>query len=158
MKVFLDMDGVLTDFEKAVTQIGAQSGLGDDASEEDKIKMYKKIEDAGEEFWSTMEWKEDGRQLWEALRKFNPILLSAPGFFRGSVSGKKMWVKNNMPGVQLYIENDKYKYAEPDAILIDDMEKNVEAWKEAGGIGILHKSAPQTEREIIELALTPGIL
>ena len=82
----------------------------------------------------------------------------APDFTLPSVSGKKMWVKNNMPGVQLYIENDKYKYAEPDAILIDDMEKNVEAWKEAGGIGILHKSAPQTEREIIELALTPGIL
>jgi hypothetical protein len=38
----------------------------------------------------------------------------------------------------------KAKFAAPNHILIDDMEKNITAWEAAGGIGILHKNATDT--------------
>lgn len=151
------MDGVLTDFDKAVTAISGAEGLSDEATEEDKNEMYRKIEQAGEKFWADMEWKEDGPALWKVVHKFKPVLLSSPGYFRDAPSGKKRWVKKHLPGVPLFIEKDKYIYAEPEALLIDDSKDNIEAWEEAGGIGILHRSVPQTERNLIEIALMPGI-
>ena len=36
-------------------------------------------------------------------------------------------------------------------VLIDDEPKNIEAWEDAGGIGILHTSAKETINKLKEL-------
>ena len=36
-------------------------------------------------------------------------------------------------------------------VLIDDRPKNIEAWENAGGIGILHTSAKETINKLKEL-------
>lgn len=151
IKLYIDMDGVITAFGEAVKDIGGEAGLGDDASEEDKLAMYKKINEAGEAFWSKMKWAEEGKKIWKFFSKYKPILLSSPGDFFGAASGKEMWVKNNIPGTLLYLEQDKFLYAERDAILIDDMAKNIEAWEEAGGLGILYKNFEDTKDKFNEL-------
>ena len=38
-------------------------------------------------------------------------------------------------------------------ILIDDRESNIQQWREAGGIGILYKSADQVNKELDKLGL-----
>jgi hypothetical protein len=155
MKLFLDLDGCLTNFDKAVEKLGpeAAKGLPDDAPESDKQVMYDAIEKAGESFWADMEWNPGGKELWEIVRRFNPVLLSSPGKFSAAPSGKAMWIKNNIPGTTLFVTQNKPEYVDPYelSVLIDDMKKNIGAWEEAGGEGILHTSTPETERKFLEL-------
>jgi hypothetical protein len=44
-----------------------------------------------------------------------------------------------VPGKRL-----KRNFAAPDKIIIDDTEVVIDQWREAGGIGILHKDWPTT--------------
>jgi hypothetical protein len=155
MRIFLDMDGTITAFNEAVQKLGPEpaKGLGEDATEANKQVMYKAIDKAGESFWSTMSWTKDGKELWKIVEKFKPVLLSSPGKFEGAASGKQMWVKNNLPGVSLYLSESKSEYIDPYelSVLIDDNKNNIGAWEESGGEGILHTSTPETERKFLEL-------
>lgn len=151
MKLYVDMDGCLTDFNSAVRAIGGETGLLPNATEEQKMIMYRKIDNAGVSFWANMPWKEDGKKLWKVIRVFYPVILTSPGKFAYAVRGKNYWVKNNLPGTQLFFSNNKGDYAERDAVLIDDMAPNIVVWREVGGIGILHKNAKNTERQLLSL-------
>jgi hypothetical protein len=155
MKVFLDLDQTLTDFDQAVRNLGQgpAKGLGNEASAEDKQVMYDAVEKAGESFWADMGWFADGRELWKIFRPFNPTILSSPGKFSAAPSGKLLWVKKNIPGTSLYLSETKSEYVDPYemSVLVDDDRNNIRAWKERGGIGILHQSIASTERQFLEL-------
>lgn len=151
MKLYVDMDGCLTSFDSAVRAIGGEAGLADNATEEQKMDMYRKIDAAGLSFWADMPWKKDGKKLWSVIRVFYPVLLTSPGKFVYAIRGKQEWVRRELPGTQLFFSNSKEDYAERDSVLIDDMEKNIVSWREARGIGILHKSAEDTERQLLSL-------
>lgn len=162
MKIFLDMDGCLTDFDKAVEALGpdAAKGLSEDATEVEKQTMYDAIEKAGEKFWSEMLWKPDGKELWEIFKPFNPTLLSSPGLFTAAPSGKTLWVRSNLPGTSLFLSNTKSEYIDPyeTCVLIDDNKNNIGGWQQAGGEGIIHTTAGDTERKFLELLwATPEI-
>ena len=145
------MDGVLTDFDKAATDIGGGAGLLDDAPQRDKQDMWDRIEKAGEGFWANMPWMSGGKDLWKLIKIFNPILLTSPGKFKYAESGKLAWIKKNIPGTPVFFEDDKGFYAERDAILIDDRLSNISQWLEDGGIGILHENLHKTEVTLLKL-------
>jgi hypothetical protein len=52
-----------------------------------------------------------------------------------------------------YGADGKAKFAGPNKILIDDRTENINAWKAAGGIGILFKSTEQVKNELSKLGL-----
>ena len=155
MKLFVDLDGTLTAFDKAVTKLGptAAAGLGENATQADKQIMYDAIEKAGEPFWADMEWLPEGKELWKIVEKFHPVLLSSPGKFQYAPSGKQAWVNNNLPGISLFLTDSKSEYIDPYdmSVLIDDNRNNIGAWEEMGGEGILHTSTSDTERKFLEL-------
>jgi len=141
MYLFIDLDNTLTDFTKQLSKI---LGYPVDKEFGNDPKIWKAIDKAGTKFWSTMAWLPGSRRLWDEISKFDPIILSSPSRHESSIQGKKEWLRDNLPGVPFIIEQEKEKYAAPDAILIDDREKNIKKWEEKGGIGILHKSVPET--------------
>jgi hypothetical protein len=49
--------------------------------------------------------------------------------------------------------NKKQEFASPNSILIDDREKNIEQWRNAGGIGVLHTDAASTIKQLKDLGL-----
>lgn len=155
MKIYVDMDGVLTNFEDAARDLGQGQGLRPDATEEEKNQMYRAIDEAGASFWANMKWTQDGKKLWNALRKLNPVLLSSPAQFRGAPSGKLTWVNREIPGTSLFLENQKSSYADRDSVLIDDMLKNVLGWRECGGVGIHHKDTDTTLAELRDILNQP---
>jgi len=157
MKLYIDMDGVLTDFETAVRKLGpkAAEGLIDESSEEQKNFMYKKIEEAEIPFWADMPWKKNSKELWKDCLKYDPVILTSPGEFRYAVRGKIIWINRELPGCQVFFSNNKSNYAEPDAILIDDMMKNTGAWKECGGRAILYKDNESAIKELKEILQEP---
>jgi 5'(3')-deoxyribonucleotidase len=151
MKLYVDLDGVLTDFNKKLSEVMGKPFKNEFSNDP---SIWKAITKAGAEFWSTMEWLPGGRDLWEELKKYDPTILSAPSNHPSSVEGKKEWLKDNIPGVPFILEQKKEKYANEDSILIDDREKNIKRWEAAGGIGILHKN-PEKTLEGLKKVLKP---
>ena len=98
----------------------------------------------------------DGHQLWDYIKKYNPILLSSPSTSESSRIGKRLWVKKYMPGTKLILAypDQKANYSGEGKILIDDrLEPNIQMWRNKGGIGIHHKSASDTISQLKELGL-----
>ena len=151
MKLYVDLDSVLTDFLKAVSDLmGTKLERG--KALPDSRDMWIKINRAGEKFWTGMDWEPGGRDLWEAVKGYHPTILSSPTRHPSSKAGKAQWVRENLgEDVPLILDSHKDKYAEPDAVLIDDRRKNIDKWEAAGGVGILHKNAEETIRRVREV-------
>ena len=154
--IYCDMDGVLVDFDKQFEK--ASGGITPREYEEKNGKeaFWNLIDNEnGVGFWVGMPWMPNGKQLWEYIKPNNPILLSSPSRSNSSRLGKRLWVRNNLPGTKLILANsyNKKNYADGNNILIDDRPSNINQWKAAGGIGILFISTDQTIKELKELGL-----
>ena len=152
-KIYSDMDGVLVDFEKGYEKLTGIDLKGE--YRPDGENFWKPIEQAGVGYWAGLEWMPDGKQLWSYLKPFNPVLLSAPSRSQSSRIGKHVWVKHKIPGTKLILRYAKQKQelATPESILIDDRQVNIDQWRAAGGIGILHTSTANTIQQLQKLGL-----
>ena len=162
--IFIDMDGVLTDFEGRFEQF---AGVTPDEFMSQKTIQYgeKKANEEfwdlvdkqiGVRFWAGMPWMPEGEELYKYLKKYKPSILTSPSREESSRIGKGLWVKRNMSGIPVkfgYGANGKAKFSGPNKILIDDREDNISAWKAAGGIGILFKNTEQVKNELSKLGL-----
>jgi hypothetical protein len=151
--IYCDMDSVLVDFDRGYQELTGMTSQQADAKGVETF--WDPISKAGAKFWITLDWMPDGKQLWDYIRKYNPILLSAPSREESSKLGKRVWVKRELPGVKLILKyaSQKQEYASPTSILIDDRQKNIDQWEAAGGIGILHTSTPDTIKQLQQLGL-----
>ena len=153
-KIYSDMDGVITDFN---TRYKKYAGMMPSEYEKKfgKDKFWELADAEGVAFWVGMPWMEDGKDYWNYIKDYNVELLSSPSRSETSRLGKRLWVRNNLPGIKLTLAQayNKKNYAEPNHILIDDRKSNIEQWKEAGGIGILHTSANDTINQLKALGL-----
>ena len=152
-KIYVDMDGVLVDFDGGYEKLTGMTTR--EADKKGPEFFWKPISKAGAKWWITLNWMPDGKQLWDYVKKYNPELLSAPSREEASKMGKRIWVKRELPGAKLILRSadKKQEFASPTSILIDDREKNIEQWEAAGGIGILHTDAASTIKKLKELGL-----
>ncbi len=152
-KIYCDMDGVIVDFEGAYENLTGKNIRGNHVKGD--ADFWQPITDAGELFWTEIEWMVDGKELWNYIKPYSPKLLSAPSRQESSRTGKQKWVEQNIPGTILLLKSAEYKqfYASPKSILIDDRADNIQRWKAAGGIGVLHTSAANTIQQLKELGL-----
>lgn len=160
--IFCDMDGVLCNFDKQFEKYNDEH-LNPDAFFEKygKDAFVNVSGKAGVEFWSTMEWMPDGKELWEFIKPYNPTILSAPTKYESSKVGKLEWLKKNiqLPNYdiqtkakkgwddvsKIILNTDKFRYCKGSKdILIDDTAKKIDPWVKAGGVGILHTTAKNT--------------
>jgi hypothetical protein len=141
-KLYFDMDGVLANFN---LQFELYFGM-------EPKKFYHKfgkqmfdeaVENAGENFWSTMKPIQEGFRLWnETGRHLDKHILSSPGGFTHAESGKLKWLSEHIPELtknKIIIDEDKGKYADKDCILIDDHKKNTDSFEKNGGKTFLFK-------------------
>jgi len=148
-KIYLDMDGVLCNFEKRYTELYKESPN----SSRDKKNWSENWTDfiLTKQF-ETLDIFPGAIELLRYVRKTElpiEILTSSGGAkYHDLVAQQKdIWLKkqglaykrNVVPGRGL-----KASYATPDTILIDDTEDVIDAFNKAGGIGILHKDIGET--------------
>ncbi|KKH47698.1 hypothetical protein [Methanosarcina sp. 1.H.A.2.2] len=156
LKVFLDMDGVLTDFTGACERLSEHMMFWYTA---DKERFWKHITAAGARFWSDMPWMAGGKELHGFLNSsgLHPTILSAlPTPDRkialvNARKGKIEWLKKELGtpyanNAILCFRPEKALQSGTSRVLIDDNSDNIREWEEAGGTAILHKSTDRTIR------------
>ena len=153
-KIFSDMDGVITDFNNRYKNYAGMMPA-EYEKKFGKDKFWELADAEGVAFWVGMPWMEDGKTYWDYIKDYDVELLSSPSRSETSRLGKRLWVRNNLPGIKLTLAQayNKRNYAAPNHILIDDRESNIEQWRDKGGIGILHTSAADTIQQLKDLGL-----
>jgi len=150
-KIFCDMDGVLTNFDTRFKSINPEKLSPTQYTNKYGVsKFWDIITKEGVGFWVGMEWMSDGKELWDFIKDKQPTLLSAPSRDPSSRLGKRLWVKNNIPGTKLVLASaeKKQNYSGTNKILIDDRPDNITQWKSKGGIGILHTNTQDTIKQL----------
>jgi hypothetical protein len=126
--------------------------------------LEKALEKNEKDFWANLPWQPGGEELWNYIKSSSPNILSAPAVdfnlpqdqqlnpeFNQAIQGKKEWISKHLNGVNKEIfvpASQKSTFATSKHILIDDMQKNIDAWKAAGGKAILHTSSPKTIEDL----------
>jgi hypothetical protein len=149
--IYCDLDGVLVDFDKGYKELTGK--LPKEAG--DGPEFWEPIHKAGAAFWIKLKWMPDGKELWNHIEQYKPILLSAPSQEESSKIGKRVWKKNTLPDTKMILTPARFKqkYSGENNILIDDREDNIQQWKDKGGIGILHTSTENTIKQLKDLGL-----
>ena len=156
-RLYIDMDGVLVDFDARADEFGCRKHPGKDPSAID-WNIPKAV---GPDYWANMRWTPGGKAFWDSCRKLcsdgdiEMGILTAMDIPAG-VKGKNLWVHWNtdLDNEHFIIVRhgvDKSRFAAPGRVLVDDTQKNIDAWVEAGGIGILYTSPDQAFKELIDL-------
>lgn len=103
------------------------------------IKLMVAVMCKNTNFWADLPWKMNGQKLWGFVSKYNPAILSRPQD-EFSIKGKLIWLSQrlNPPPAKIILETNKYIYANPASILIDDYEVNIALWEQHGGIGVFY--------------------
>lgn len=147
--VFVDMDGVLADFDQAILNY-------DGTDVESRVNNLRRLGPlAVRDFFASMQPLADGMRLIKWLDDHNVDwrILSAPLRTDGvdpkesrkaSEIGKKDWLASNLGwevAKKAIFEPNKWKwanYGHQPAVLIDDTPKKIDAFNKSGGIGLLY--------------------
>jgi hypothetical protein len=155
------MDGVLCDFIGPAAALHGRdaraldwaAGRGLDlAAQTSKVfglgldDFWRPIHSAGEKFWAELEltpWA-SGRAglVASAMRLDDCVVLSRPSSCPTSAAGKALWLRRHFDGrfavpSGAILAARKELLAGPGRVLIDDDDRNVAAWRAAGGAAVL---------------------
>ena len=161
--IYVDMDGVIADFNKGFKSITGSEGLNayEYENKHGKNSIWKIIDNYSKtKFFENLPWTEDGKELWKFVNKIsnNVKILTALGKTDGHSSiGKKNWLNKNLPNlhdddiVMVPNKHAKKHWATPHSIIIDDTDVVISEWKKKGGIAIHHKSTKETIKRLEEV-------
>lgn len=157
-KIFVDLDGVMADLDKLVKDRTGKTFLELRASGSGFTEFVERQREEGYTIFDELDKMPDADQLWNYIVKYTPDILTATGYpIKIATAEKIRWVHDNLHGFDKILTTvsgrDKKKYAAPNHILIDDRDKAIQPWQEAGGIGIQHTSAADTIAQLQKLGL-----
>ena len=152
--LFLDVDGVLADFDAhAAALFGASPReLGDD-------RLWQLVEGLAD-FWTGIPLKAGAMDIWDVAKDQDPTFLTGcprTGYDRAAAH-KREWLRRHFGDVPVItcFSRDKARHLKaPGDILVDDRIVNIKRWEKAGGRGIRYRDARQTVRDLRE-ALRSG--
>jgi len=156
-KIFVDLDGVLADFEKEFEKFD-EGSIGNYMKTHDSSDLWKLIKEEDPDYFINLDMKPDGKKLWNFIKEYNPTVLTRiPHSMKNATNDKKEWVKKHLgTGLKvLTTTGKKSKYIVDNGILIDDMDENIKDWEKAGGSGIKHTSAETTIKKLKKLLNEP---
>lgn len=173
ISIAFDMDGVLADFDRAVAEVLKIDTAGlnkssHELSDDDKARklgLYKKIEEAGPQFWANFDFIPGALDMWNyANNNFDTVYILTAYIKTGvekCIAGKRLWVQNKLgiePNNVNFIATTSAKKKNfvnhtkhPNSVLIDDRITNILEWESVGGDGILFKNSEDTLKRLREI-------
>ena len=175
----MDLDGVLVDYSNGWWAIAKQLNIkpvevkGEmEYTKEDISKVHSHTRTP--EFWAKLGWDHGGEELWGAANVlFENIHILTSTAAKQNVqahkiveAGKLEWIKHNLhphlPPGNIHVVSEgvqKANFANHLSILVDDRKSTIQAFKAAGGYGLLHKAKyyRKTIEELKDVALPLGL-
>lgn len=152
-QVFVDLDGVLADFDGHYERLfGRRPDKKTDDVDWQEVGRYPG-------FYASIPLMPDALELWSFLSslKNKPIILTGcPKLVPESADDKRLMVRAALgPEVKVITcaSSDKWRYAMPGDVLVDDWEKYRHFWEGAGGRWITHTSADSSIQQLLELGI-----
>ena len=152
-QIFLDQDGVLADFESGLTK-----AVGYKVDLTAKIDVYdiEKRKLTAQRLFRNLDPLPDACKLvdWCINSGIHTEILTAAGTVNRTlvVKDKIDWIRRYVHPhwivIPTFSGTQKAAFAHKKAVLIDDRQRNIDYWEEAGGIGILHKNADDTIKQL----------
>jgi hypothetical protein len=151
MQLFVDMDGVLADFDRH------HAALFGTRPCRNSTRVDWKAVHRAKDFFLGIPPMADLEDLWARIERHRPIVLTGiPVSVPEAEDNKRTWVRAHLGEnveVRTCLAREKYLHASPGDVLIDDWEKFRQLWIDAGGRWITHVSAADTDRALAELGL-----
>lgn len=156
--IYLDMDGVVADFDGYAHQL---LGLGPSEGKYPETVWQKLI--ANPRLYRDLKPLPYASQLYNFCTKLAEKLDYRVAFLTAipkkndvqhAMHDKVEWCQKHFPGTPVFFgpySRDKQNHCRPGDILIDDRTDNIQEWKSAGGIGILHREFDRTVSELDSL-------
>jgi len=139
MQIYVDMDGVLADFDRHYLAIFGYAPTRHGGTDWKAVRAHKG-------FYQSMPVMPDASVLWSRLYpRYRPIVLTGVSeHVPESEENKRSWTQWNLaPDTKIICCPAQYKFRHclPGDLLIDDYEKHQQKWLDAGGIWITHTNA-----------------
>lgn len=153
-KIYVDMDGVLSDWEAQFKRYSGGVPVDTYDSLYGKKNRYKLVNKNSPEYYANMPWMKDGKLLYNFVKSFPHVEILSHAPDAKSNVGKQQWLKDKnitWPANLVSNREDKSKFANSDSILIDDREDVVNDFINAGGKAILHTDSIKTINQLKEL-------
>jgi len=156
--IYLDLDGVLANFEKAVIELH-----GPNYKDLHPVAFWKPITKEIDNFFAKLDPLPGAFELYDyvwGIDGYDVKVLTALPRPEGKAvtvaQDKTDWVHkhidSNLEVITVIGGKNKGKYVKhKEDILIDDLPRNIDVWTEAGGIGILHTSYSDTIQQLEQL-------
>ena len=156
MKLFLDCDGVLADFDALASDI-----LGMAPREFESIygsKEFWKRLARFEDFYGQLPLMSDAMYLWESVKHLKPTILTGCPHGQWAQPQKVRWAKK-MFGEDVSIitcrSRDKRLHMHEGLhnVIVDDWPEYITLWEEYGGTFILHRTADESLKQLQSIGM-----
>jgi len=156
-RLFLDLDGVLADFDAGVVK--ATGKLPDQLGDHEMWPLLARTPG----FYDTLPWIADAAVLWEFSKPWEPTILTGLPRGRWAEGQKRAWCARELgEGVEVIccLSREKAQVAaallddDQRMVLVDDRLKLKAPWEDAGGVFVLHTSAASSIEALRSLGFT----
>ena len=149
LRLYLDLDGVMADFDRHFPEVFGvdHRSLADDA-------LWERI-NSQPSFFRDLPVCDGAIAFFDRVSYSKPIILTAcpRTNYQHVARQKRAWVREHLSPHCTVLpvmggSNKPLFMHEPGDILIDDFERNIRAWEEEGGVGILHRNFEDTKAQL----------
>lgn len=150
MMLFLDLDGVLADFDRGVQAVTGRR------PEDLPLKAMWAALARAPRFFETLGMMEDAEELWRYCAPHHPTILTGLPLGSWAPEQKRRWVARMLGAhvpVITCMSRDKPRWSGPGHVLVDDRASAREGWERKGGHFVHHVSAGQSIALLQELGI-----
>ena len=133
--VFCDLDGVLADFDQGIMNRFKKR------PDELKSGLMWGVINKSNSFFKSLPWMPRGKELWEQIKQYDPIILTGIPRSASAAEQKREWCARELgPDIHVItcLTSNKADYCLQNSILIDDRPDNIMKWNSKGGTFILY--------------------
>ena len=149
--LFLDLDGVLADFDAGARKILGMSPA-DFEARHNKREFWRRLART-RDFYATLPLMPDAMLLFEAVKHLEPTILTGLPLGNWAAPQKVKWAAEHFPGTKIIttMARDKFRHMTGMDVLVDDRADHRDKWESAGGTFIHHKNARDSLARLAEI-------